>query len=70
MPKRPRVFVESGIYHVYNRFALEAELLGRWPEAVSRWASRGPEMRINSEDFRADYERLDQALASERIGRA
>lgn len=21
MPRRPRVFVEGGIYHVYNRFA-------------------------------------------------
>jgi len=42
-----------------------AELLGRWPEAVSRWASRGAEMRMGSGDFRDDYERLDQALANE-----
>jgi hypothetical protein len=35
-----------------------AELLGRWPEAASRRASRGAEMRMDSEDFRADYERL------------
>jgi len=26
MPRRPRVFVEGGIYHVYNRFARGAEL--------------------------------------------
>jgi len=43
-----------------------AERLGRWPEAVSRWASRGAEMRLESDVFRADYERLDQTLASER----
>lgn len=57
------MFVEGGIHHEYNRFARGAELLGRWPEVVSRWASRGAEMRTDSEDFRADYERLDQALA-------
>jgi len=106
MPRRPRVFVEGGLYHLYNRFARGAELfsqpeeiagrekgraicrtryviaalaierwgmrakqlaelLGRWPEAVSRWASRGAEMRMGSGDFRDDYERLDQALANE-----
>ncbi len=27
MPRRPRVFVEGGIYHVYNRFARGAEIL-------------------------------------------
>ena len=26
MPRRPRVFVEGGLYHVYNRFARGAEL--------------------------------------------
>ena len=106
MPRRPRVFVDGGICHVYNRFARGAELfsepkeiagpekgrevsrtryliaalgiegwgkeakqlaglLGRWPEAVSRWASRGAEVRMESNDFRNDYERLDQALANE-----
>jgi hypothetical protein len=39
------------------------ELLGRWPEAVSRWAGRGAEMRMSSQDFRREYEALDQALA-------
>ena len=42
-----------------------AELLGRWPDAMSRWASRGAEMRMESEEFRHDYERVDQALATE-----
>jgi REP element-mobilizing transposase RayT len=38
-------------------------LLGRWPESVSRWASRGAEMRMSSRDFLQDCEILDQALA-------
>jgi len=42
-----------------------AELLGRWPEAVSRWASRGAEMRMGSGEFRDDSERLDEALTNE-----
>ena len=42
-----------------------AGLVGRWPEAVSRWASRGAEMRVESEAFRDAYERLDQTLAGE-----
>jgi REP element-mobilizing transposase RayT len=41
-----------------------AGFLGRWPEAVSRWANRGAEMRMGSEVFRDAYERLDQNLAS------
>jgi hypothetical protein len=41
-----------------------AELLGRWPESVSRWASRGAEMRMRSDPFREEYERLDTALAA------
>ena len=43
-----------------------AKYLGRWPEAISRWASHGAKMRMESEDFSADYERLDQDLASGR----
>ena len=39
------------------------ELLGRWPEAVSRWAGRGAEMRLSSRDFLQEYEALDQTLA-------
>jgi hypothetical protein len=41
MPRRPRVFIEGGIYHLHNRFAREAE------------------MRMASENFSADFERLD-----------
>lgn len=40
------------------------ELLGRWPEAVSRWASRGAEMRMKYHGFREEFEALDQALAA------
>ena len=34
MPRRPRVFVEGGIYHVYNRFARGAELFPEPEEAI------------------------------------
>ena len=33
MPRRPREFVEGGIYHVYNRFARGAEVFGEGDEA-------------------------------------
>ena len=46
-----------------------AVLLGQWPEAVSRSASRGAEMRLESDEFHADYERVDGLPASGR-GRA
>jgi hypothetical protein len=38
-------------------------LVGRLPEAVSWWGSRGAEMRQKSEDFREAYEKLDRDLA-------
>ena len=41
-----------------------AGVVGRLPEAVSRWASRGAELRQESKDFREAYERLDQHLAA------
>jgi REP element-mobilizing transposase RayT len=42
-----------------------AEVVGRLPEVVSRWASRGAKMRQESAEFRSEYERLDRALAAE-----
>jgi REP element-mobilizing transposase RayT len=121
VPRRPRIFVEGGIYHVYNRFARGADLfsepeeaiqfleilrkarardglavlawclmpnhyhlalitalaierwgitakglsgvVGRRPEAVTRWAYRGAEIRQESEEFSAAYEKLDRELA-------
>lgn len=33
MPRRPRIFVEGGIYHVYNRFARGAEIFREGDEA-------------------------------------
>ncbi len=33
MPRRPRVFIEGGIYHVFNRFARGAEVFGEGDEA-------------------------------------
>ena len=44
-----------------------SELLGRRPEAVSRWAYRGAEMRQEFEEFAAEYENLDRELASGRV---
>ncbi len=41
-----------------------AELVGRLPEAVSRWASRGADLRQESEAFSEAYESLDQQLAA------
>jgi hypothetical protein len=43
-----------------------AEVVGRRPEAVSRWAYRGTELRKDSEEFAATYEKLDKAMASRR----
>jgi hypothetical protein len=40
-----------------------AALVGRLPEAVSRWASCGADLRQESEAFSSEYERLDQELA-------
>ena len=34
MPRRPRIFVEGGIYHVYNRFARGADLFSEPEEAI------------------------------------
>ena len=34
MPRRPRVFVEGGVYHVYNRFARGADLFSEPEEAI------------------------------------
>jgi len=33
VPRRPRVFIEGGIYHAYNRFARGAEIFGEGDEA-------------------------------------
>jgi hypothetical protein len=41
------------------------ECLGRWPEAVGRWALRAGELRVTNEAFSAAYESLDERLAGE-----
>ena len=43
------------------------ELVGRRPEAVSRWANRGAELRQESEEFVSAYEALDRAIATGRM---
>jgi len=40
------------------------ELLGRWPEAVSRWASRRADKLLSSREFLQEYVRLDLTLAN------
>jgi len=35
MPRRSRVFIEGGIYHVYKRFARGAEIFREGNEAVT-----------------------------------
>jgi REP element-mobilizing transposase RayT len=34
VPRLPRIFVEGGIYHVYNRFARGADLFSEPEEAI------------------------------------
>jgi putative transposase len=46
------------------RAGLLAAILGRRPEAVSRWAARAGELRQVDDAFRGRYEALDAALAS------
>ena len=43
-----------------------AELVGRRPEAISRWASMGANLRLESKEFCAAYEKLDAELAGEK----
>ena len=46
-----------------------AELVGRLPEAVGRWGSRGAELRQESEEFREAYEKLDRDLVTHHTSR-
>ena len=54
-----------GIERWRQRPAALAECLGRWPEAVGRWAQRAGELRLTDEAFSAEYESLDERLAEE-----
>lgn len=38
--------------------------LGRWPEAIGRWAQRAGQLRLSDERFRTEYESLDDRLSS------
>ena len=42
------------------------ESMPRRPEAVSRWANRGAELRQESEEFVSAFETLDRAIATAR----
>ena len=46
-----------------------ARCIGRWPEAVGRWAQRAGQLRTTDVRFRADYESLDTRLSA-RLGDA
>jgi REP element-mobilizing transposase RayT len=54
-----------GIERWRQRPAGLAECLGRWPEAVGRWALRAGELRLTDEAFSAAYDSLDARLADE-----
>jgi REP element-mobilizing transposase RayT len=41
------------------------ECLGRWPEAVGRWALRAGELRVTDNAFQKAYESLDERLVRE-----
>lgn len=42
-----------------------AEILGRWPEVVCRWANRAGHLRLADEAFRRDFELLDSQMSDE-----
>jgi len=42
-----------------------AEILGRWPEVICRWANRAGRLRLEDEAFRRDFELLDSQMSDE-----
>jgi len=52
-----------GIERWRQRPAELARCLGRWPEAVGRWAQRAGQLRLEDQDFRDAYENLDERLS-------
>jgi len=65
LPKFPKPGTDIGIERWGMRSKQLGQLLGRWPEAVSRWASRRARMRMESEELREAYDTLDETLATE-----
>ena len=57
------LIVALGIERWRQRPGNLAACLGRWPEAVGRWAQRGGQLRLEDEEFRSAYEALDERLA-------
>jgi hypothetical protein len=80
MPRPDRVFVESGVYHVYNRIG-RGEVLGvegyglkvrelaatlkKTPDGMSHALARGVRRRADDERFRIDLGKLDRLIATE-----
>ena len=65
MPRPGRIFVEGGVYHVYNRIGrgehvfaesddASAEVIGKSPDGMSHALGRGIRHRVEDERFRAD----------------
>jgi len=80
MSRPDRVFVEGGVYHVYNRIG-RGEVLGvegyglkvrelaatlkKTPDGMSHALARGVQRRAEDEHFRRDLRKLDRVIAAE-----
>ena len=62
----------SAVHYLVGGLAIErwriragdlGAVLGRRPDAITRWAARAGELRLRDDSFRARYEALDAALA-------
>jgi len=61
MPRRPRVFVEGGVYHVYNRVASGDRVFGD-PEVLTRWLAEVCARLRDEPDLKRRLEALDGSL--------
>ena len=63
MPRRPRVFFEGALYHVYNRFARGEGVFGD-PEEAIEFVER---LREADQEFSSAVETLDKALPAKAV---
>jgi hypothetical protein len=72
MPRRPRVFADGAVYHVYARFGRGvrvkdlAERRNAFPDTISRWVTRGTRRRMSDAGLARTLTRLEQRLSGER----
>lgn len=72
MPRRPRVFADGAIYHVYARCGRGvrvkdlADRLNAFPDTVSRWVTRGAHRRTSDAGFARTLTRLEKQLSGKR----